>query len=94
MKIETKFNIGDRVWIAYEYNGEINIYSDEIESMIIEKGGKILAFFKNSDTFDTYEDDLILYDDTNALIERIKRLDNKIIEEQKKGQKDEDNKIW
>ena len=53
--------------------------------MAIEKGGKILVFFKNSDTFDIYEDDLILYDDTNALIERIKKLDDKIAEEQKKG---------
>ena len=85
MKIETKFNIGDRVWIAYEYKDEINIYSDEIDGMAIEKGGKILVFFKNSDTFDIYEDDLILYDDTNALIEGIKKLDDKIAEEQKKG---------
>ena len=37
MKIEIKFNIGDRVWIVYENRGEVNAYSDEIDSMTIEK---------------------------------------------------------
>lgn len=91
MKIETKFNIGERVWVAYSYNGEIEVYSDEIDSMIIENTGKISVYFKNSDALDVYEEDLIAYDDTQGLIDRIRKLDTEIIEEEKDN---ENNKIW
>ena len=35
MKIETKFNIGDRVWVVYEYDSEIRVYSDYIKEILI-----------------------------------------------------------
>lgn len=89
MKIETKFNIGDRVWIVYENRGEVNAYSDEIDSMTIEKSGKLLIWFKDSDAMDVYEEDLIRYEDLKTLSERILELDNKVRKEQ--CEKNEDN---
>lgn len=89
MKIETKFNIGDRVWIAYENRGEVNVYSDEIDSMTIENGGRLLIWFKDSDAMDVYEEELIEYNDLKKLAERILEIDNKIRKEQ--GKKNEDN---
>lgn len=89
MKIETKFNIGDRVWIVYEYKGEVNVYSDEIDSIVIEKGGRLLIWFKDSDAMDVYEEELIEYNDLKKLAEKILEIDNKIRKEQ--FEKNEDN---
>lgn len=82
MKIETKFNIGDRVWIVYEYKREVNVYSDEIDSIVIEKGGRLLIWFKDSDAMDVYEEELIEYNDLKKLAEKILEIDNKIRKEQ------------
>ena len=89
MKIETKFNIGDRVWIVYENRGEVNVYSDEIDSMTIDNSGRLLIWFKDSDAMDVYEEDLIRYEDLKTLSERILELDNKVRKEQ--CEKDENN---
>ena len=86
MKIETKFNIGDRVWIVYENKGEVNVYSDEIDSFVIESDGRVSVYFKNSDALDVYEEDLIAYEDDKGLLDRIKKLDKEIIEEEKKNE--------
>lgn len=89
MKIETKFNIGDRVWIVYENRGEVNVYSDEIDSMTIENSGRLLIWFKDSDAMDVYEEELIEYNDLKKLAEKILEIDNKIRKEQ--FEKNEDN---
>lgn len=89
MKIETKFNIGDRVWIVYEYKGEVNVYSDEIDSMTIENSGRLSIWFKDSDAMDVYEEELIEYNDLKKLAEKILEIDNKIRKEQ--CEKNEDN---
>lgn len=88
MKIETKFNIGDRVWIVYEYKGEVNVYSDEIDSITIEKGGRLLIWFKDSDAMDVYEEELIEYNNLKKLAEKILEIDNKIRKEQCKRNED------
>ena len=89
MKIETKFNIGDRVWIVYENRGEVNVYSDEIDSMTIENSGRLSIWFKDSDAMDVYEEELIEYNDLKKLAEKILEIDNKIRKEQ--CEKNEDN---
>lgn len=89
MKIETKFNIGDRVWIVYENRGEVNVYSDEIDSMTIENSGRLSIWFKDSDAMDVYEEELIEYNDLKKLAEKILEIDNKIRKEQ--FEKNEDN---
>lgn len=77
MKVETEYNIGDKVWVVYERNGEINIYSDIIDSiMVTEEGIKI--WFKECCDCDKTEDDIVLYEDTEALVDKIMELDNKI----------------
>ena len=45
MKIETKYNIGDKVWIVYEANtpnglsGEVSVYDAVIESITADSEG-------------------------------------------------------
>lgn len=82
MKIETKFNIGDRIWVVYEYNREIHVYSDEIDGMGIERDNKVALYLKVSDSFDTYEEDVFEYNDIEGLMNKIKELDDKIREEE------------
>lgn len=78
MKIETKFNIGDKVWVVYEYNGELSVYSDVIDGFSIDNKGDLTVYLKDSDYFERNESDLILYDDTEALIEKIIDTDKQI----------------
>lgn len=78
MKIETKFNIGERVWVVYEYNGELSVYSDVIDGFSIDNKGDLTVYLKDSDYFEYNEDNLILYDDTEALIEKIIDTDKQI----------------
>lgn len=80
MEIKTKFNIGDRVWIVYENKGEISVYSDIIDTFMIDKEGRVWVFFKYSDAAEMEEKDLIGYDDTQKLLQKIKELDLMIIE--------------
>lgn len=78
MKIETKFNIGERVWVVYEYNGELSVYSDIVDGFSIDNKGDLTVYLKDSDYFERNESDLILYDDTEALIEKIIDTDKQI----------------
>lgn len=93
MKIETKYNIGDRVWIVYEQiinnqyhhnepSGEICVYDDYICAIDIDKDG-LRYLLKYSDCMDLEEKDIILYDETDKLINTIKELMNKINEREK-----------
>ena len=42
MKVETEYNIGDKVWVVYECNGEVNVYSDIIDSIMVTEEGIIM----------------------------------------------------
>lgn len=77
MKVETEYNIGDKVWVVYEYNKEVSVYSDTIDSiMVTEEGIKI--WLKDCCDCDMTEDNIVLYEDTEALVDKIIELDNKI----------------
>lgn len=85
MKIETKFNIGDRVWIVYEYNKEVHVFSDFISDIMISKKNgcteiKYWLEYADCDYFDEYN--LIPYADLDKLAETISALDSKIIDAQ------------
>lgn len=82
MKIETKFSIGDRIWVVYEHRGGVYVYSDEIDSIIIERDNKVALYLKNSNSFNTYEEDVFKYDDIEGLMNKIKELDDKIRKEE------------
>lgn len=30
MKIETKYEIGDHIWVVYKHEGEVYVYDDQI----------------------------------------------------------------
>lgn len=81
MKIETKYNIGEKVWIVYEWSGEVAVYSDIIDGYTYSEDG-LSIWLKNSDVSDMKEEDLILYDDLEQLAERIKEIDKKTNEKQ------------
>ena len=82
MKIESKFNIGDRVWVVYEYDSEIRVYSDYITEILIQKGNEIRYWLENTDCDDFEESALIPYNDIDLLTLKIQILDDQIINEQ------------
>lgn len=80
MKIETKYDIGQRIWIVYEHKGEVHVYEDKIiEICIAEKG---TVYLPNSCTDEVEESEIILYEDTDKLVERIKELTEQIREKE------------
>ena len=83
MEIKTKYNIGDRVWVVYEYQKEVHVYSDVITGFSVEgeKGEDITVYLKNADVYDYKEIDLIDYNDKQKVMEKIEKLDNLIPEE-------------
>jgi len=87
MKIETKYNVGDHIWVVYEPEinneyykdepaGEITLYDAVISNINISDEG-IEYWLKDIDA-EAKEEDVILYSDTCGLVERIKELMNKI----------------
>ena len=97
MKIETKYNIGDRVWIVKEgsyYNSttgkrelsdELEVFDDYITAINIEEGNNIIYVLKYADMIDLAENDIILYNEKDKLIQKIEELMNKINEREEKG---------
>lgn len=82
MKIETNFGIGDRIWVVYEHRGGVYVYSDEIDSMMIEGDNKVTLYLKNSDALNICERDVFEYNDMDGLMNKIKELDDKIRKEE------------
>ena len=86
MKIETKYNIGDRVWVVGEVKDkegipyEIEVYSDKIECISYEDE---LVYTIGEACVEFKEDEIIPYDDLEKLASRIKEIDDKIILEEK-----------
>lgn len=76
--IKTKFNIGDKIWVVDSDGGVINVYSDTIESFLVNED-EIIIYCVDSDCIELRESDIVLYDDTEALIEKIIELDKELI---------------
>lgn len=82
MKIETKYNIGDKVWVVYENKteygpaGEVNLYDDVITDIIINKEGISYA----TEHTDIKEKDIVPYEDKSALLIKIQEVMNAIHE--------------
>ena len=78
MKIETKYNVGDKVWIVYEANtqyglaGEVNVYDAEIERITVDSDG----LYYNTQYCDKKEDEIVPYEDKEALVAKIQELMN------------------
>ena len=80
MKIETKYNIGDKVWVVYENQGEVCVYDTEITDIFIDKDG---INYYGKEGMDYLEDLLISYNEKDKLLERILSIINEIHEREK-----------
>ena len=88
MIVETKYNIGDRVWIVYEQSlysdnykgpaGEITVFSDSIIGIIVDEDKSIVYEIEAEGADWIKEEDIIFYGDDEALLKKIKELDNEI----------------
>ena len=72
MTIKTKYEIGQRVWIIYENQGEACIYDDYIDEICIGENG--LYYMVKEACIDRAEEDIVLYEDTDKLVEKIKQI--------------------
>lgn len=81
MKIETKYEIGDHIWVVYKHEGEVQVYDDRIVNILINED-KELIYSPKEGYEEFYEDDIILYDDLIGLGNRVKKLMNEIREDE------------
>ena len=82
MTIKTKYEIGQRVWIIYENQGEACIYDDYIDEICIGENG--LYYMVKEACIDRAEEDIVLYEDTDKLVEKIKQIMQEIREKESK----------
>ena len=88
MKIETKYNIGDKVWIIYEgtfYNSatgkhenssEVSLYTDIINEITFYENELVYGCEYCPDGLK--EKDVILFDEKDKLLQKIEELTIKI----------------
>ena len=79
MVINNKFEIGQRVFVAYKYQGEVSVYDDYITEISVNNNG--ITYWLEYSTIDRVESELIDYNNTDELITRIKRLLKELEEE-------------
>lgn len=72
MTIQTKYEIGQRVWIVYENRGEVCVYDDYIDEICIGENG--LYYMLKEACIDRAEEDIVLYENTDKLVEKIKQI--------------------
>lgn len=73
MKFESKYEIGDRVWVVYEAYGEACVYDDYIDEICVNENKEIYYILKEV-CMDIAEENLIPYEDTETLINKIKEI--------------------
>lgn len=95
MKIETKYNIGDRVWLVYEssfYNGlteqmelsgEVGLYDSKIDSITIDDD-ELVYNCEDGNYTELRENEVILYEEKDKLFEKIKEVMQSIHEREEK----------
>lgn len=75
MVIQTKYEIGQRVWIVYENRSEVCVYDDYIDEVCVNENG--VYYILKEACIDQTEKDIVLYEDTDKLAEKIKEtMDN------------------
>lgn len=82
MVIQTKYEVGQRVWIIYEDRGEVCIYDDYIIEICVGKDG--LCYMLRDYCDDVAEEDIVLYDETDKLVEKIKQIMEEIRDKESK----------
>ena len=71
MTIKTKYEMGQRVWIIYENQGEACVYDDYIDEICVGENG--LYYILKEACIDRAEEDIVLYEDTDKLVAKIKQ---------------------
>lgn len=78
MEIKTKYSLGDRIWVVYsDTNREVRMYEDTIKEIAIDNEG--IVYYGNLCCEDIKEEEIILYSDTNKLINTIKNISNELL---------------
>lgn len=72
MTIKTKYEIGQRVWIIYENQGEACVYDDYIDEIFVNDEG--INYMLREACIDGKEENIIPYEDTDKLVEKIKQI--------------------
>ena len=72
MTIKTKYEIGQRVWIVYENRGEACVYDDYIDEIFVNDEG--INYMLREACIDGKEENIIPYEDTDKLVEKIKQI--------------------
>lgn len=73
MQIKSKYEIGQRIWVVYENQGEVSVYDDYIDEICVNNKKKIYYILKNT-CIDKEEKDIVLYEDTETLVQKIKEI--------------------
>ncbi len=73
MQIKSKYDIGQRVWVVYKNQGEVSVYDDYIDEICVNNEKQIYYILKNVCT-DREENEIILYEDTETLVKKIKEI--------------------
>ena len=72
MVIQTKYEIGQKVWIVYEHQGEACVYDDIILEIGVDD--KRIYYILENACIDIGEEEIVLYEDTDKLVEKIKQI--------------------
>lgn len=65
MIFESKFNLGQHIWVVLENNGDLIVYDDYIAEITVDKNG--ITYATESDMLIIKEDDVIKYEDSYRL---------------------------
>ena len=72
MIIRSKYEIDQRVWIVYENRGEACVYDDYIAEICVNNDG--LYYMLKEACIEHKEEDIILYEDEETLVAKIKQI--------------------
>ena len=73
MQIKSKYEIGQRIWVVYEDQREVSVYDDYIDEICVNNEKQIYYILKNA-CIDREEKDIVLYEDTETLVQKIKEI--------------------
>ena len=72
MRLETKYNIGDKIWVVYLDRGEVSVFDDIIKEINILEDGIEYWCDKARDAIK--ENEIVKYEDEIGLVNKIKEL--------------------
>ena len=86
MKIETKFDIGEHVWLVERNNGVVEVFDGELAAVSVDD--EYLIEYMLKENYDYYpEDRFVRYDDNAGLLEKIKATMEKIRKEEEENKR-------